>query len=100
MARGFSQLEGINYEETLAPTTRYTTVRSLVSLAASMGWNIHLMDVKTAFLNGTIDEEVYIEQPLGFEVKEGKAYVCKLKKALYGLKQAPRVWYTRMDAYL
>jgi len=58
------------------------------------------MDVKTAFLNGTIDEEVYIEQPLGFEVKDGKAYVCRLKKALYGLKQAPRARYARMDAYL
>ena len=52
------------------------------------------------FLNGTIDEEVYIEQPLGFEVKDGKAYVRRLKKALYGLKQAPRAWYARMDAYL
>jgi hypothetical protein len=100
VARGFSQQEGIDYEETFAPTTRYTTIRSLVSLAASMGWNIHQMDVKTAFLNGTIDEEVYIEQPLGFEVKDREAYVCRLKKALYGLKQAPRAWYARMDAYL
>ena len=58
------------------------------------------MDVKTAFLNGTIDEEVYIEQPLGLEVKDRKAYVRKLKKALYGLKQAPRAWYARMDAHL
>ena len=58
------------------------------------------MDVKTAFLNGSIDEEVYIEQPLGFKFKDRKAYVCRLKKALYGLKQAPRAWYARMDAYL
>ena len=65
-----------------------------------MGWNIHQMDVKMVFLNGTIDEEVYIEQPLGFEVKDRKAYVCTLKKALYGLKQAPRAWYARIDAYL
>jgi len=100
VARGFSQLEGIEYEETFAPTTRYTTIRSLVSLAASMGWNIHQMHLKTAFLNGTIDEEVYIEQPLGFEVQDRKAYVCRLKKAFYGLKQAPRAWYARMDAYL
>ena len=63
-----------------------------------MGWDIHKMDVNIAFLNGTIDEEVYIEPPLGFEVKVRKAYVCKLKKALYGLKQAPRAWYARMDA--
>eukprot|EP00253_Pinus_taeda_P001484 PITA_01484 len=59
-------------------------------MATSMGWNIHQMDVKSAFLNGAIDEEVYIEQPLGFEIKDGKAYVCILKKELYGLKQAPR----------
>jgi len=65
-----------------------------------MGWKIYQMDVKTVFLNGTIDEEVYTEQPLGFEVKNRKAYVCRLKKALYGLKQAPRAWYARMDAYL
>eukprot|EP00253_Pinus_taeda_P013345 PITA_13345 len=58
------------------------------------------MDVKTAFLNGTINEKVYIEQPLGFEVKDRKAYVCRLKKSLYGLKQAPKAWYVRMDAYL
>jgi len=100
VARGFFQLEGIDYEETFAPTTRYTTIQSLVSLAASMGWNIHQMDVNIVFLNCTIDEEVYIEQPLVFKVKDSKAYVCRLKKALYGLKKAPRAWYPRMDAYL
>ena len=70
VGRGFSQQEGIDYEETFSQTTRYRNFPSLISLAASMGWNIHQMDVKTAFLNGTIDEEVYIEQPLGFEVKD------------------------------
>ena len=100
VARVFSQLEGIDYEVTFAPTSRYTTIRSLVSLATSMVWNIHQMDVKNSFLNGTIDKEVYIEQPLGFKFKDRKAYVCRLKKALYGLKQAPRAWYARMDAYM
>ena len=61
IARDFSQKEGIDYEETFAATARYTTIRSLVSLTPTMGWNIHQMDVKTTFLNGTIDEEVYIE---------------------------------------
>jgi len=93
VARGFSQQESIDYEETFAPT-------SLVSLATSMGWNIHQMDVKTTFLNDTIDEEVYIEQPLGFEVHDKESHVCRLKKTLYGLKQAPRAWYARMDTYL
>jgi len=65
-----------------------------------MKWKVHQMDVKTAFLNGTIDEEVYIEKPLGFEVKGKGDYVCTLKKVLYGLKQAPRAWYAKMDTYL
>ena len=67
IARSFSQKEGNEYEETFAPTTRYTTITSLVSLVATMEWNIHEMDVKTRFINGTIHEEVYIEQPEGFE---------------------------------
>lgn len=100
VARGFSQEEAIDYEETFAPTARYITIRSLISLATSMKWKVHQMDVKAAFLNGTIDEEVYIEQPLGFEVKGKGDYVCRLKKALYGLKQSPRAWYNRMDTYL
>ena len=65
-----------------------------------MGWKIHQMDVKTAFLNGFIQEEVYIEQPEGFEVHGKETHVCRLKKALYGLKQAPRAWYSRIDTYL
>ena len=65
-----------------------------------MGWEIHQMDIKTAFLNKVIAEEVYIEQPEGFETREKKSHVCKLKKALYGLKQAPRAWYGRIDGYL
>jgi hypothetical protein len=70
-----------------------------MSLVASMGWSLHQMDVKTVFLNGAI-EEVYIEQPQGFEVHSRDTHVCRLKKALYGLKQAPRAWYARIDSYL
>jgi hypothetical protein len=65
-----------------------------------MKWKLHQMDVKTTFLNGVIEEEVYIEQPQGFEVEDKKTHVCKLKKALYGLKQAPRAWYGRIDSFL
>jgi hypothetical protein len=65
-----------------------------------MKWKLHQMDVKTALLNGVIEEEVYIEQPQGFEFEDRKTYVCKLKKALYGLKQAPRAWYGRIDSFL
>ena len=100
VARGFSQVEGVDYEETFAPVARYTSIRSIISIAAEMGWKIHQMDVKTAFLNGFIQEEVYIEQPQGFEVHGKESHVCRLKKALYGLKQAPRAWYSRIDTYL
>jgi hypothetical protein len=65
-----------------------------------MGWKLYQMDVKTTFLNGEIDEEVYIEQPEGFVIHDEKTHVCKLKKALYGLKQAPRAWYEKMDGFL
>ena len=70
MARGFSQNEGIDYEETFAPVARYTSIRSILALAAVMKWKIHQMDVKTAFLNGVVEEEVYVEQPLSFETHE------------------------------
>jgi hypothetical protein len=71
VAKGFSQKEGIDYDETFAPVARYTSIRAVISIAAEMGWKIHQMDVKTTFLNGIIEEEVYIEQPEGFEVQGG-----------------------------
>ena len=89
VARGFSQIEGIDYEETFAPVARYSSIRTILALSAQMGWHIHQMDVKTAFLNGIIEEEVYIEQPEGFEIFNNELHVCRLKRALYGLKQAP-----------
>jgi hypothetical protein len=100
VARGFSQQEGEDYDEMFAPVVRYISIRAIISLAASMGWSLHQMDVKTAFLNGVIEEEVYIEQPQGFEVHLRETHVCRLKKALYGLKQALRAWYGRIDSYL
>src|ERR1700733_10096268 len=76
------------------------TVRAVLSIAAQNKWKIYQMDVKSAFLNGVLKEEVYVEQPLGYEKKGEEHKVCKLKKALYGLKQAPRAWYSRIDSYL
>ena len=64
-----------------------------------MGWHIHQMDVKTTFLNGLIEEEVYIEKPEGFGIFSSESHVCRLKRAFYGLRQAPRAWYTRIDSY-
>ena len=100
MARGFSQIEGVDYDETFAPVARYTSIWSIILFAAEMGWSIHQMDVKIAFLDGIIQEEVYIEQQQGFEQHERETHVCRLKKALYGLKQASRAWYSRIDTYL
>jgi hypothetical protein len=99
-AHGFSQKEGIEYEEKFAPVARYTSIRTIIALEAKMKWKLHQMDIKTTFLNGVIKEEVYIEKPQGFEVENRKSHVCKLKKSLYGLKQAPRAWYGRIDIFL
>ena len=88
------------YEETFAPIAQYSSVRAIISIAASKGWKIHQMGVKMIFLNGEIEEEVYIEQPEGFVTKDQQSYVCKLKKALYGLKQAARASYKMIDCYL
>eukprot|EP00253_Pinus_taeda_P003302 PITA_03302 len=74
VAKGYAQKEGIDYEETFAPIAKYTSIRTVISLAAQMGWEIHQMDVKTAFLNGVIEEEVYLEQPEGFETHEKKSH--------------------------
>jgi hypothetical protein len=100
VSHGFSQKEGIDYEETFSLVAKYTPIRTIIALAAKMKWKLHHMDVKTNFLNGVIEEEVYIEQPQWFGVEDIKKHVCKLKKALYGLKQAPGVWYGRIDNFL
>ena len=89
VAKGFSQVEGIDYDERFAPVARYASIRTVMAIVAEMGWKIHQMDVKTAFLNGILEEEVYIKQPQGFEVYGRDSHVCRLRKALYGLKQAP-----------
>ena len=86
VAQGFSQKEGVDYEETFAFIARYTSIRSVLALAIVMKWKIHQMVVKTAFLNGVVEEEVYVEQALSFEKHDRDSYVYRLKKALYGLK--------------
>jgi hypothetical protein len=95
----FLKNEGIDYEETFALVAKYSSIRTIIALPTKMKWKLHYMEVKTTFLNGVI-EEVYIEQPQGFEIEDKKTHVCKLKKALYGLKQAPRAWYGRIDSFL
>jgi hypothetical protein len=100
VARGFSQKEGIGYEDTFTPMARYTLIRTIIALVAKMKRKLHQIDAKTTFLNGVIEEEVYIEKPQGFEVEDRRSHVYRLKKALYGLKQAPRAWYGRIDSFL
>lgn len=100
VVKGYAQEAGIDFEETFSPVARFETIRLVISLAAQYGWEIKQFDVKSAFLNGVLEEEVYVVQPPGFEVVGKENMVYKLHKALYGLKQAPRAWYSRIDTYL
>lgn len=100
VAKGYVQESGIDFDEVFAPVARLETIRLLVGLAASHGWETHHLDVKTAFLHGELREDVYVEQPEGFEVKGEEHKVYKLTKALYGLRQAPRAWNTKLDQIL
>ena len=86
VAKGFTQIFGIDYEETFSPVTRFETFRLLLSLAALHDWEIEALDVKTTYLFGELDEEIYMDQPEGFVVKGQKKKVCRLKKSIYGLK--------------
>ena len=98
--RGFTQCPGIDYDETFSPVVKPTTVRTVLSLALSQDWPIHQLDVKNAFLHGTLSEIVYCSQPTGFVDSAHPSHVCKLNKSLYGLKQAPRAWYSRFASHL
>ena len=90
MAKGYTQKEGEDFFDTYSPITRIATIRVLLALAASYGLHVHQMDVKTAFLYGELEEEIYMEQPDGFVVSGEENKVCRLIKSLYGLKQAPK----------
>lgn len=100
VAQGYSQREGLDYDETFSPVVRPESVRSVVALACQEGLKVHQMDITTAFLNGDLKEEVYVRQPEGFVADGQKHLVYRLKKSLYGLKQAPRCWNQVLDSYL
>ncbi|GJZ21048.1 retrovirus-related pol polyprotein from transposon TNT 1-94 [Tanacetum coccineum] len=100
VAQGYNQQEGIDYDETYAPVARLEFIRILLAYACSLDFKLFQMDVKNAFLNGFINEEVYVAQPSGFIDFQKSNHVYKLKKALYGLKQAPKAWYDRLKAFL
>jgi hypothetical protein len=90
---------GLDYEDNFSLVAMYTSIRMVISLDLVMKWKIHQMYVRTLFLNGVIEEEIYIEKPQGFEIHGRKTHVCKLMKALYGLKKEFRAWYSRIDGY-
>nr|GFD38663.1 retrovirus-related Pol polyprotein from transposon TNT 1-94 [Tanacetum cinerariifolium] len=100
VARGYRQEEGIDFEESFAPVTRLEAIRIFLAYAAHKNMVVYQMDVKTAFLNGNLREEVYVSQPDGFVDLDNPNHVYKLKKALYGLKQAPRAWYDMLSSFL
>ena len=100
VAKGFTQTEGLDFDESYAPVARLDAIRLFLAFAAHNDFIVYQMDVKSAFLNGELSEEVYVEQPPGFEVPSETKQVYKLEKALYGLKQAPRAWYDTLAKFL
>ena len=100
VVKGFSQKKGIDFDEIFSPVVKMSSIRVILGLAASLDLEVQQMDVKTAFLHGDLDKEIYMEQPEGFAVKGKEDYVCKLKKSLYGLKQAPRQWYKKFESVM
>ncbi|KAL0539750.1 hypothetical protein IC582_023966 [Cucumis melo] len=99
-AQGYTQVEGIDFDETFAPVARLEAIRLLLGISCIQKFKLYQMDVKSAFLNGYLNEEVYVAQPKGFIDFEHPKHVYKLNKALCGLKQAPRAWYDRLTMYL
>ena len=100
VAQGYIQIEGVDFDEYFALVARLESIRILMFIACTMNFKLYQMDVKCAFLKGYLSEEVFVEQPKGFEDPHFPNHVLRLKKALYGLKQAPRAWYDRLTHYL
>ena len=100
VVKGYAQIYGVDFSETFAPVARMETIRMLLALVAQNGWILHQMDVKSAFLNGFLEEEIFVEQPEGFVCQGQEDKVYRLIKALYGCRQAPRTWYSRIDTHM
>ena len=97
VAKGYSQVHGMKYNKTFSPVARMDSIRMVLAIATSKKWEVHHMDVKSAFLYGDLEEEIYMRQPEGYI--EDSSLVWKLRKSLYGLKQAPWPWYAKMDSF-
>lgn len=100
VVKGFSQKAGVDFEEIFSPVVKMSSIRFVLGLTASLDLEVEQMDVKTAFLHGELDKEMYMVQTEGFKVKGKEDHVCKLKKSLYGLKQAPRLWYEKFESVM
>jgi hypothetical protein len=98
--KGYSQVEGVNFNEIFSPVAKLISIRVLMSLVATFDFDIEKKDVKTTFLHGDMEEEIYMKQSEGFVVKGNKKLVCRLKRSFYGLKQSPRMWYQKFDTYI
>ena len=100
VVKGYAQKEGIDFQEIFSPVVKMTSIRVILSMVAVEDLHLEQLDVKTSFLHGDLEEELYMHQPEGFVVKEKEDMVCRLKKRLYGLKQAPRQWYLKFDSFM
>jgi hypothetical protein len=100
VCKGYAQIEGLDFYETFSPIARLEAIRIYLAYACHKRFKVYKMDVKSSFLNGDLNEEVYMEHPEGFELSDNPDLVCKMKKYLYGLEQSPRAWYQRLDMYL
>jgi hypothetical protein len=100
VCKEYAQVEGRDFDETFSPMARLEAIRMFLAYSCHKNFKVYQMDVKSTFLNGDLEEEVYMEQPEGFSLTDNPNYVCKLKNALYGLKQAPCAWYYRLDKFL
>ena len=98
VAKGYSQVQGFDYNETFTPVSRIDSIRLVLAIVASKRWEVHHMDVKSAFLHGDLEEEIYMKQPEGFI--DDPSLVCRPRKSLYGIKQSPRAWYFKMDSFV
>ena len=100
VAKGYAQTEGIDYNEVFSPVVKHSSIRILLAMVAQFDLELAQLDVKTAFLHGDLEEEIYMSQPDGFKVAGKENWVCKLKRSLYAFKQSPRQWYKRFDRFM
>ena len=100
VVKGFSQRKGVDFDDIFSPVVKMSSIRVVLAIAASSDLEIEQLDVKTAFLHGDLDKEIYMVQPEGFQVKGKENLVCRLRKSLYGLKQAPRLWYMKFESFM